>query len=245
MLILNHKNNKFSFSLLSNPLPRVLKFQKLIHYFKQIPKGHSVLDYGSGDRPYKKLFLTKFREYIAADFPATNIKHSIKPDISIDSDGLINLPSASVDCVILTEVLEHLYKPDSVLKEIYRLLKFDGILVGTVPFVVQEHEQPFDFHRYTYYCLKKMFEDSEFEIIHLEYVGERIAVAITVFNSVLQIFVKTLRKIKIEILADLLNCIIKIPEFIYLYLKKAGVDVQKVKYFKALPLGYSFYLRKK
>ena len=96
------------------------------------------------------------------------------------------LHSESIDCVVLTEVLEHLYEPKIVLKEIHRILKPHGIIIGTVPFVVSEHEQPYDFYRYSYFCLEKMFRDASFDVIKLDYIGDNIGTAIAVTNRIIQ-----------------------------------------------------------
>lgn len=245
MLTLNKTNNTFSFSLLKNPLPRVLKFNKFQTLLSQMQGGHTVLDYGSGDRPYEELLLTKFSTYIAADYNVTNKKHTKEPDIFISQNGCVDIPSASIDCVILTEVLEHIYEPKLALQELHRVLKPNGVIIGTVPFVVAEHEQPYDFYRYSYFCLQKMFKETSFTPIAIEYVGDRIATTITILNSLLQLLVKLFRKLKLGLLAYLLNFLIKIPEYIYLYLHKSGIDFQKIQYLKSLPVGYLFYLRKK
>ena len=48
------------------------------------------------------------------------------------------------DAVLTSEVLEHVFNPDEFLSEINRVLRDDGVLLLTVPFVWDEHEQPFD-----------------------------------------------------------------------------------------------------
>ena len=75
----------------------------------------------------------------------------VKPDIIVQGSQL-DIPSNSIDCIILTEVLEHLYEPQKVLKELNRILKPHGKLIGTVPFAQFEHEEPYDYYRYTYFA---------------------------------------------------------------------------------------------
>jgi len=58
------------------------------------------------------------------------------PDINVDLDGRkVNLPfdDDSIECFILTEVLEHLRMGTPLIKEIYRCLKKDGMLIISVP----------------------------------------------------------------------------------------------------------------
>ncbi len=47
------------------------------------------------------------------------------------------------------EVLEHLQNPEKVLAEIYRILRTDGILILSSPFLFPVHADPYDFQRWT------------------------------------------------------------------------------------------------
>jgi len=243
MLEPRHKGNKYWYPLLNHPLARVMKFERLMTYFGQLPAGASVLDYGSGDRPYENLLREKFSNYIAADYDVTNRQHSRRPDIYIDGDRL-DLPDNSVDCVLFTEVLEHLYEPGKVLQEIHRILKPGGHIIGTVPFAVQEHEQPYDFHRYTYFCLQRMFPDAGYTIVKLEYIGDMIAVTISTTSRILSLFTKLLSKYHLGFIAWIFNLFVKIPEFIYHAISKTALNPQKLAYLKSFPLGFTFMLEK-
>jgi len=61
----------------------------------------------------------------------------------------IPVDNASIDCVIATEILEHCSFPDIIIKEICRVLKPQGKLVFTTPFLWPLHEIPDDAFRYT------------------------------------------------------------------------------------------------
>lgn len=71
------------------------------------------------------------------------------------------------DSIICNQVLEHVFHPDKFLSEIARVLKADGKLLLTVPFVWDEHEQPLDFARYSSYGLRFLLTQHGFEIIDL------------------------------------------------------------------------------
>ena len=64
-----------------------------------------------------------------------------------------------VDCIICTEVLEHLPNPQSCVDEIYRLLRNNGIAFVSVPFLYPVHADPFDFQRFTGDGLRNLFRD--------------------------------------------------------------------------------------
>ena len=176
MLKINDKKGKFYFSIFSHPVARVLKSELFLKYLYLIDINDSVLDYGSGDGPYKIILKRYFNSYISADYEKTNLKHSIKPDFFIDDCQKINLPDSTFSCVVLSEVLEHIYDPNLALVEINRLLVSDGYVIGTVPFFMWEHEKPHDYYRYTSFSLRQMFELNGFNILKLDYVGDMIGV---------------------------------------------------------------------
>ena len=60
--------------------------------------------------------------------------------------------------MLCNQVLEHVFNPDEFLLKINRVLKNDGKLLLTVPFVWDEHEQPFDYARYSSFGLKALIE---------------------------------------------------------------------------------------
>lgn len=100
---------------------------------RPFPAGRGdLLDYGSGDRPYEEIILTRFDRYIAADMKEANLSHPLRPDIYIDGPA-IDLPSSSVDCVILTEVLEHLSRSAEPLVELQCILEPGGSILSTTP----------------------------------------------------------------------------------------------------------------
>ncbi|MFH1761282.1 MAG: class I SAM-dependent methyltransferase [bacterium] len=111
----------------------------------------SVLVVGSGKDPYRKLF-RKSLQYICLDIiPEKGITNVI-------GDAL-NMPliSSSFDCVFASEVMEHLSDPIIFVKEIFRVLKSDGTVILTVPFLFHQHSDPYDFWRPTYGSLVKIF----------------------------------------------------------------------------------------
>jgi SAM-dependent methyltransferase len=66
---------------------------------------------------------------------------------------------------VTNQVLEHVFHPDRFLGEINRVLKAGGLLLMTVPFVWDEHEQPFDFARYSSFGLEAMLKNHGFEVL--------------------------------------------------------------------------------
>ena len=77
-------------------------------------------------------------------------KHMKKPDLFYDGREL-PFGEASIDGILSTQVLEHVPNPSAYIMEAKRVLRPGGYLVMSVPFVWQEHEQPYDF----FGCVRK------------------------------------------------------------------------------------------
>ncbi len=69
------------------------------------------------------------------------------------------LQAESVDCILCTEVLEHLPDPQACVDEIYRLLRADGLVFVSTPFFYPIHADPYDFQRFTEDGLRYLFRE--------------------------------------------------------------------------------------
>ena len=70
------------------------------------------------------------------------------PDILGDISNT-SLPDSSFDTIIVLEVFEHIKLPGKAIKEIYRILKPNGVLILSIPFIFPIHDEPNDFQRWT------------------------------------------------------------------------------------------------
>lgn len=131
-----------------------------------------MLDIGCGVKPYKDLILnnSKTREYIGMDLAASEIYTDTNPEILWDGYN-IPLADKAIDSALITEVLEHCPEPVKVLTEVNRVLKPGAPVSFSVPFLWYLHETPWDFYRYTPFALKRIFEESGFELEILETYG--------------------------------------------------------------------------
>ena len=73
------------------------------------------------------------------------------------------------DFIVFNQVMEHLPRPDRVLKELYRVLRPGGKLICTAPLFYEEHQQPHDFYRYTQFAVRHLFGDTGFQIERLDW----------------------------------------------------------------------------
>lgn len=76
-----------------------------------------------------------------------------------------------VDTVLLCNVLEHIYAHQFLMREVRRILKEEGRLVGFVPFWVGYHPDPHDYFRYTKEALKRLLEETGFREIKIVSIG--------------------------------------------------------------------------
>ena len=124
-----------------------------------------VLDVGCGTKPYEYFFDSL--EYIGLELDTPKNRLNRKADYLYDgiyfpfSDG-------EFDSVVANQVLEHIFSPDIFLSEISRVMKKSGYMLITVPFIWDEHEQPFDYARYSSFGLNHILEKHGFEIIEFK-----------------------------------------------------------------------------
>lgn len=124
-----------------------------------------MLDAGAGEAPYRQLFA--HCDYVTQDWPNSVHRGGRTADILADLHDL-PLAEGAFDFVVCTEVLEHVRDPVRVLEELRRVLRPGGGLLLTTPFIVELHEEPFDFYRYTPHALAAMASQTGLEVERLE-----------------------------------------------------------------------------
>jgi SAM-dependent methyltransferase len=128
------------------------------HIVALAPSVHGrLLDVVAAPSPIKN---TLYSEYIGLDMQGRN-KHA---DRFYDGKTF-PFSDGEFDAVLTSEVLEHVFNPDEFLSEINRVLRDGGVLLLTVPFVWDEHEQPFGYAPYSSFGLRHLLESHGFEII--------------------------------------------------------------------------------
>lgn len=128
---------------------------------EKLSKFHGkILDVGGADF-VKQIDITLGDEYLCLD-----LKKTTNTSILADAHD-IPFKNESFDCIICNAVLEHVEQPSKVLAEIYRVLKFDGLLWVSVPFLQHIHADPYDFRRFTNNGLKYEVESVGFNVIDI------------------------------------------------------------------------------
>ncbi len=122
-----------------------------------------LLDVGCGRKPYQSLFACT--EYVGMDIEQSGHPHQGEP-VDVLYDGrTFPFPADSFDGVVCNQVFEHVFNPGEFLCEIHRVLKPGGTFLLTVPFVWDEHEQPYDYARYTSFGLRHLLQVHGFQLV--------------------------------------------------------------------------------
>jgi SAM-dependent methyltransferase len=193
-----------------------------------------LLDLGCGKAPFYEAYKDYVTNVELADWP--NCLHGNECiDHSIDLTKPIPLPSENYDSIILSDVLEHIPNPEQLLRDIYRLLTGNGVLLLNVPFYYWIHEAPFDYFRYTSYALTRLSESSGFVVESIEPLGGT--------NEVLaDIIAKNIAFLKLPVLGSALIILIQnLALFISSTRLGKRFAEKSAKYF---PFGYFVVLRK-
>jgi len=128
-----------------------------------LPSGESLLDYGCADKPYEELFRRKFDNHIGADLSGNE-----KASVTIKANGDLPCDDGSFDCVLSSQVLEHVLDPSQYLRESFRVLKAGGSLILSTHGIWPYHPDPTDFWRWTIDGLQREISLAGFEVIKVK-----------------------------------------------------------------------------
>ena len=120
------------------------------------------LDVGCGSKPYEHLYHSD--EYVGLEIDSPQCRASKKADYFYDGN-VFPFADGSFDSVVANQVFEHVFNPDQFLNEVFRVLHPGGMVLLTIPFVWDEHEQPHDFARYSSFGIRALLERHGFEIV--------------------------------------------------------------------------------
>jgi SAM-dependent methyltransferase len=114
-----------------------------------------VLEIGGGSRDGNHTYSDLFPNRHTFD-----IDEQRQPDTVGDAHAM-PFADSSYECILCTEVLEHLHSPWLAIAEMQRVLKPGGELILTTRFVYPLHDTPHDYYRYTEYGLIHLFKGWE------------------------------------------------------------------------------------
>lgn len=163
------------------------------------------LDIGCGTKPYRNLFSSS--EYWGLEIDTPENREKKNADFFYDGKTF-PFDENKFDSLIANQVFEHVFNPDEFLSEMHRILKVGGKVLITVPFVWDEHEQPYDFARYSSFGLKAILEKHGFEALEQRKSVDDIRVVFQLLNA--YIYKKTITRFTI---INILTTLILISPF--------------------------------
>src|SRR3990172_12434356 len=140
------------------------------------------LDVGCGTKPYEKYFNSS--EYIGLEIETTMNREIKQADYFYDGKKF-PFSNSEFDSIVTNQVLEHVFNPDEFLSEINRVLKTNGKLLLTVPFVWDEHEQPYDYARYSSFGLRALLEKQGLKVLQHKKLGTDASIHFQLANAYL------------------------------------------------------------
>jgi SAM-dependent methyltransferase len=138
-------------------------------YYDRAIRAHAhgrLLDMGCGYVPLYDAYRGLVSENICIDWQNTT---HVNPylDHMVDLTGALPFEGSSFDTVLLTDVLEHIPEPTSLMCEIARILRPSGKLILGVPFFYWLHEVPHDYYRYTEFALRRFCKLSGLSVVEI------------------------------------------------------------------------------
>jgi SAM-dependent methyltransferase len=125
---------------------------------KEFLKGR-ILDLGSGGGDYYSNFIPREE---SSSYELLDIKKGAAVNFETD---VLPYADGTFDTVIFLNVLEHIFNYAHILKEIKRLKKTEGVLIGYVPFLMWYHPDHSDYFRYTHETLDRILGEAGFHEI--------------------------------------------------------------------------------
>lgn len=138
-------------------------------YLPRYARGR-LADLGCGKVPLYASYRGTASAVTCVDWPQS-AHVSLHVDVEVDLGGVLPFADASFDTIVLSDVLEHVPRPELLWREMSRLLAPGGHALINVPFLYGLHEVPHDFGRYTEFALRHFAEQVGLRVVVLEPVG--------------------------------------------------------------------------
>ena len=134
--------------MINGPSPERIESNEIIRSWAKHVTG-DVLSIGSGgdiDKQGKK-----YRDYFvrAKSYTTSDVEYTLGCDLTLDARDMKLIRDCSFNGVFCSGVLEHVDDYMAAIREMWRVLRPEGVLLLGVPFKQPEHRRPNDFRRFT------------------------------------------------------------------------------------------------
>ena len=135
--------------------------------FKKFKINGDIIEFGASDEIEKNFCNSKLKN---CKISYSNINPSNKEFLNIDlqKNFLIDL---KYDYIIIFNVLEHLLDPNLALRNLSKICKKNGKIIGSTPFLFRVHGAPKDYSRFTKDHLIELLKSSNFKDIEIIELG--------------------------------------------------------------------------
>jgi SAM-dependent methyltransferase len=154
---------------------KLLTFRRyyLDKYLSKESFSGRVLDIGGKKNNKRGLFTPPLSNIKSWEY--LNIDKDTTPDYCCNVEN-IPVKDGTFDTVVMCEVLEHLETPSIALNECNRVLKDNGSLILSMPFLYAIHADPNDYQRWTGSKIRMELKKKGFEKIEIQTMGGLFAV---------------------------------------------------------------------
>lgn len=162
----------------------------------------TLLDYGCGNMPYRRLLEPHVIHYLGYD-----LKGNALADAALGPHGTLPVEANSVECVLSSQVLEHVPDPALYLSEAFRVLRPGALLILSTHGAWRYHPDPTDFWRWTSDGLRMQVERAGFEILRFRGVMGPVSTALQLLQDAsLNRVPKWLRGLFVRVMQASIQC---------------------------------------
>ena len=135
--------------------------------FKKFKIDGDIIEFGASDEIEKNFCNSKLKN---CKISYSNINSSNREFLNIDLQKKI-LIELKYDYIIIFNVLEHLLDPNLALRNLSKICKKNGKIIGSTPFLFRVHGAPKDYSRFTKDHLIELLRSSNFKDIEIIELG--------------------------------------------------------------------------
>ena len=129
-----------------------------------------ILDLGSSRNRFPSYY-DHFKNIDREKVITVDVVRDNRPHVLADLERNLPFKDNSVHCVIMFNLLEHIYHHLNLCSEVYRVLEKGGICYIFVPFLHRIHEDPYDYFRYSEKALSRLLGEAGFNNVTIEGLG--------------------------------------------------------------------------
>ena len=138
-----------------------------LEIFKKFKINGDIIEFGASDEIEKNFCNSKLKN---CKISYSNINSSNKEFVNIDLQKKI-LIELKYDYIIIFNVLEHLLDPNLALRNLSKICKKNGKIIGSTPFLFRVHGAPKDYSRFTKDHLIELLRSCNFKDIEIIELG--------------------------------------------------------------------------